>query len=319
MAEKTKPVADTTYVNPFDPVDEEVVSDWLAHLDISESSKRIYRLGFKTFCEFVRATGADFDSLEQLNVTDFKHHLILDRDLSPATARSYLASVRAFYNYAEQHGGRKNVARGVKGSKERSGFKRKALTVAQVHQVLKAIDRSTETGLRDYAMINLMVRCGLRDIEVSRANVGDITQRNGVDVLMVHGKGRSEKDDYGVLTPSTLKHIKLYHAKRGDLKPEDPLFASLSHRTEGARLATRSISEIVKTAFERAGIFGKEYTAHSLRHTNVTLALLGGATDREAQQMARHADVSTTALYSQDLDRLRNAAEWKVDAMLGDD
>ena len=310
---------DTAYVNPFDPVDEEVVSDWLAHLDISGNSKRIYRLGFKTFCEFVRATGADFDKLEQLNVTDFKYHLILERNLSPTTVRSYLAGVRAFYNYAEQHGGRKNIARGVKGSKERGGFKRESLTADQVHQVLNAIDRSDEVGLRDYAMINLMVRCGLRDIEVSRANVGDITQKHGVDVLMVHGKGRASKDDFMVLTPSALKHIRLYLAKRGNPKREDPLFTSLSYRTEGERLSTRSISYIVKTALERAGIFGKEYTAHSLRHTNVTLALQGGATDREAQQMARHADVSTTALYSHDLDRLRNAAEWKVAAMLGDE
>ncbi len=309
----------SAHVNPYDPVDEEVVADWLAHLDISESSKRIYRLGFKTFCEFVRATGADFDTLEQLNVTDFKHHLILERELSPATVRSYLASVRAFYNYAEQHGGRKNVARGVKGSKERGGFKRESLTVAQVHQVLGAIDRSDEAGLRDYAMINLMVHLGLRDIEVSRANVGDITTKHGVDVLMVHGKGRSSKDDYMVLAPSPLRHIRLYLATRGDLEPEDPLFSSLSPRTEGARLATRSVSFIVKTALERAGILGPQYTAHSLRHTAVTLSLLGGATDREAQQMARHADVSTTALYSHDLDRLRNAAEWRVAQMLGDE
>lgn len=310
---------DTAYVNPFDPVDEEVVSDWLARLDISESSKRVYRLGFKTFCEFVRATGADFDSLEQLNVTDFKHHLILDRNLSPTTVKSYLAGVRAFYNYAEQHGNQKNIARGVKGSKGRAGFKRSALTADQVRQVLGAIDRSTEAGLRDYAMINLMVRLGLRDIEVSRANVGDIARRHGADVLMVHGKGRAGKDDFMVLTPSALKHIRLYHAERGDLEPYDPLFASLSHRTEGGRLSARSVSYIVKSALERAGIFGKEYTAHSLRHTAVTLALQGGATDREAQQMARHADVSTTALYSHDLDRIRNAAEFRVSAILGDD
>ena len=305
--------------NPYHPIDEEVVASWLANLDASERTKGLYRLGFRTFCEFVRAAGADFDSLEQLVIIDFKYYLKLERALSPSTVNAYLAGVRSFYSYAEQHGDLKNIARGVKGDKNNRGFKRNSLTADEVKKVLKAIDCSDEAGLRDYAMINLMAHCGLRDIEISRANVGDITRKNGVDVIMVHGKGRTGKDDYQVLTPSPLKHIRLYLAERGELKASDPLFASVANRNPGARLTTRSVSRIVKAALERAGIFGKEYTAHSLRHTTVTLALQGGATDREAQQMARHADVSTTALYSHDLDRLRSAAEWKVAAMLGDD
>ncbi|MBP3590341.1 MAG: tyrosine-type recombinase/integrase [Muribaculaceae bacterium] len=305
--------------NPYHPIDEEIIANWLAHLDASEHTKDLYRLGFRTFCEFVRATGADFDSLEQLVVIDFKYYLKLERALSPSTVNAYLAGVRSFYSYAEQHSDLKNIARGVKGVKKDRGFRRNSLTSEQVHAVLKAIDRSDEAGLRDYAMINLMAHLGLRDIEVSRANVGDITQKHGVDVLMVHGKGRASKDDYMVLTPSPIKHVRLYLAERGELKASDPLFASVANRNPGARLTTRSVSRIVKAALERAGIFGKEYTAHSLRHTTVTLALQGGATDREAQQMARHADVSTTALYSHDLDRLRNAAEWRVAKMLGDE
>lgn len=311
--------ADSGYVSPYDPVDEEVVADWLARIDVSEGSKRIYRLGFRKFCEFVRATGLDFDKVEQLNVTDFKYYLILECELSPATVRSYLASVRSFYAYAEQHGNLKNVARGVKGAQERRGFKRDALTVSQVHEVLREIDRSDEAGLRDYAMLNLMARLGLRDIEVVRADVGDITRKSGVDVLRVHGKGRSGKDEFMVLTPAALRPIKEYLVERGNPAPGEPLFTSLSNRSAGARLTTRSVSRIAKNALENAGIIGPQYTAHSLRHTALTLALLGGATDREAQQMARHADVSTTALYSHDLDRLRNAAEWRVAKMLGDE
>lgn len=309
----------TEAVNPFHPIDEEVVSSWLSRLDVSERTKDLYRLGFRTFCEFVCATGADFDNLEQLAVIDFKYHLKLERSLTPATVNAYLAGVRSFYAYAEQYGDLKNIARGVRGDKEKRGFKKNALTVEEVHDVLNEIDRSTEAGLRDYALINLMVRCGLRDVEVVRANVGDITKKGKTPVLMLHGKGRTGKDDYVVLTPSAHKHIELYLAERGELSKDDPLFASVANRNPGARLTTRSVSRIVKTAFGRAGIVDEKYTAHSLRHTAITLALLGGATDREAQQMARHADVSTTALYSHDLDRLKSAAEWKVDSMLGDE
>ena len=302
--------------NPYAPVDEEVVGDWLAMQDVSEKTKSAYRVGFKTFCAFVRESGLDFDCLNQLNIIDFKLYLQLERGLSPSTVNTYLAGVKSFYHYAEQMGDLKDAARNVKGVAQKRGFKREALSVSQVHRMLSMINTDDEAGLRNYAILNLMVRCGLRDIEVVRANVGDIQEKAGVNVLMVHGKARSGKDEYMVLTPEALKPIREYLAVRPNVEPKDPLFTSLSHNNEGGRLTTRAVSQIAKKAMERADIVGKQYSAHSLRHTAVTLAFLGGATEREAQQMARHANISTTMIYSHDLDRIKSAAEWKVSRAL---
>lgn len=81
-------------------------------------------------------------------------------------------------------------------------------------------------------------------------------------------------------------------------------------------MSTRTVSRVAKDSMRRVGIDDRWHTAHSLRHTAVTLALLGGAGERDAQMMARHADVSTTMIYAHDIDRIANAAEKSVDAYL---
>ncbi len=93
-----------------------------------------------------------------------------------------------------------------------------------------------------------MLRTGLRDIEVTRANVGDVKPHSGIMVLFVHGKGRSEKDDFVVLANALLADINRYLDARGHCSPADPLFASTSNRNKGGRLTTRSVSGIVKQA-----------------------------------------------------------------------
>lgn len=170
--------------------------------------------------------------------------------------------------------------------------------------------------MRDFAILNLMLRTGLRDIEIVRANCKDIQTKAGVDVLYVQGKGRASKDSFVVLTPKALSPITTYLEKRGNVNELDPLFASVSSRNAGERLTVRSIFRIAKSALRAIGIDDERYTAHSLRHTAITFSLLGGATERDAQQMARHANITTTMLYSHDIDRIKRAAEREIGNVL---
>ena len=82
------------------------------------------------------------------------------------------------------------------------------------------------------------------------------------------------------------------------------------------RLTTRSISRIVKDNLRKAGIDSDRITAHSLRHTAVTLSLLGGATIQEAQSMARHKNINTTLIYAHNINRIKHAPERVIDTML---
>ena len=301
--------------NPYAPVDEEIIGKWMASLDLASGTKETYLSGFKAFCWFVRSTSLDFDELTRDDVKSFKEYLVDEKKLKPATVSGYLASVRSFYAYSEDNG-IENIAHRVKGVTDSRSFKKEPLTPDQAQRLLASIDRSTEKGMRDFAILNLMLRTGLRDIEIVRANCKDIQTKAGVDVLYVQGKGRASKDSFVVLTPKALSPITTYLEKRGNVNELDPLFASVSSRNAGERLTVRSISRIAKSALRAIGIDDERYTAHSLRHTAITFSLLGGATERDAQQMARHANITTTMLYSHDIDRIKHAAEREIDNVL---
>ena len=94
---------------------------------------------------------------------------------------------------------------------------------------------------------------------------------------------------------------------------------SLSNKTYGKPLSTRSIRQIAKEALRAAGLDSERLTTHSFRHSAVTFALLGGASVRQAQALARHSNLSTTlGTYAHDLDRVSQAPEKFVDGLLDD-
>ena len=150
---------------------------------------------------------------------------------------------------------------------------------------------------------------GLRTIEVSRANVEDLRTAGDNEVLFLQGKGHEERTDYIKLMPEVEDAIRAYLTARGTTEPTEPLFTSSSNNSKGKRLSTRTISGIVKTSLINAGYNSEKLTAHSTRHTAVTLALLGGQKLEEVQQFARHKNLATTLIYAHNIDRAKNNCE----------
>lgn len=236
----------------------------------------------------------------------------------PTTVQSYITATKIFFSWTEQEGFYPNVADHLKGAKLDREHKKDYLTSRQVKEVLAGVDRSTEQGLRDYAMLFLMVTGGLRTIEVSRANIGDLRTLGDNSVLYVQGKGREEKTDYIKLSAPAEQAIRAYLKARGEKDEEAPLFSSTSNNNRGARLTTRSVSGIVKKRLQQAGYDSEKLTAHSLRHTAVTLSLLAGKDITEVQQFARHANIATTMIYNHALDKAKNGcSEAITQAIMG--
>lgn len=236
----------------------------------------------------------------------------------PTTVQNYITATKIFFSWTEQEGLYPNVADHLKGAKLDREHKKDYLTSRQVKEVLAGVDRSTEQGLRDYAMLFLMVTGGLRTIEVSRANIGDLRTLGDNSVLYVQGKGREEKTDYIKLSAPAEQAIRAYLKARGEKDEEAPLFSSTSNNNRGARLTTRSVSGIVKTRLQQAGYDSEKLTAHSLRHTAVTLSLLAGKDITEVQQFARHSNIATTMIYNHALDKAKNGcSEAITQAIMG--
>lgn len=78
------------------------------------------------------------------------------------------------------------------------------------------------------------------------------------------------------------------------------------------RIKPVTVSREIKDIFIKAGFNSRKYTAHSLRHTFATLALLNGASLQEVQMVLRHKDVSTTLIYSHNINRMDNNIELLV-------
>ena len=296
-----------------EPELESFIAEFLRTQDVRESSRETYRKGLKRFLTWLRDRGITSPTRETL--LEYKDAL-RDAGLSPLSVSSYIVTVRKFFTWLETTRGLPNIARGIKGARRTRGFRKDPLTLPQVKELLGSIDRRDILGLRDHALITLLTTTGLRTIEAIRADVEDIRQEGGEALLWIQGKGRDTKDEPAVLPAETLKPLYEYLAARGPAKKDAPLFTSLSNRNGGGRLNTRTLRRIIKDRLRAIGIDSDRLTAHSLRHTAITLSLKGGATIQEAQALARHANINTTLIYSHNIDRIKQAPERRIAAML---
>jgi integrase/recombinase XerD len=182
-----------------------------------------------------------------------------------------------------------------------SGLPR-GLDLEQVERLLASCDTNTVAGRRDLAILLLLVRLGMRRIEVARLQLDDIDWRAGE--LLVRGKGpRVERlplpADVGEAVAAYLRHG----------RPTDSQARAVFMRVKAPRRAMtpHGITQVVVSASRRAGL--GDVTAHRLRHTAASELLRRGAPLSEIGQLLRHRTELTTTIYAKvDRDRLRELA-----------
>ena len=234
--------------------------------------------------------------------------------LKAGTKQQYLRAVKHFFKWTAAEGLYPNVVDNVHGVKIRHDtHKKDALKRDAVKVIADSIERETEAGKRLYAMYLLCISCGLRTIEIHRANVEDIKQNGSRTYLYLQGKGHAEHDQPVLLIPEVKAALRDYLDSRTD-KPtlKSPLFVSTSNRSKGKRIATTTISTLLKRAMVKAGYDSDRLTAHSLRHTSGTGAYKATGNIYLAQKHQRHADPSTTEIYVHAEEREERDTERKV-------
>lgn len=291
-----------------------VVASFITTQDVKESSRSLYTRTLTQFFSWLEATGRinNFASLTRQDILEYKDYLLAS-SLSALTVSSYIVSVRKFYEWAEAEKLYPNIAKGVKTPRRKQAFKKQHLTDTKSGELLQHFQ---SMSLRDYAIVNLIIRTGLRTVEVVRADVGDITFKGDKRVLLVWGKGHTEKDDFVVLSEKAYEPIKNYLATRKGAKAGEPLFTSNSRQNYGERLTTRTISALCKEGLRAIGLDGKEYTAHSLRHTTAVAILKHGGMITDVQDVLRHTSPATSQIYTESVKeelRLAKAPEQLLD------
>jgi len=295
---------------------EDIVNQFIDSQDVRQSSKYLYRRTLKQFMDWLDKHGLKLADLTRIEILRYKEEL-LEKGLTSLSVGSYLTIVRKFFEWTESLKYYPNIAKGIKAPKRKQQFKKQALTQDQSKTLLVYFENR---ALRDYAIVNLLLRTGLRTIELIRANIEDLTYKGERRVLLVHGKGRDEKDDFVVVTDKCFQSIQRYLKSRGKVKNGEPLFVSISNNSKrDGRLTTRAISGLVKEGLRAIGINDRAYTAHSLRHTMAINILKAGGSLSDAQAVLRHANPATTQIYTETIKeemRLKNAPEELIDNMI---
>lgn len=239
----------------------------------------------------------------------------------PNTTAQYLRSVCQFFRWTASNNLYPDIAANVHAPKvNHSTHRKEALTapdVLRIEQSIKTtaqerqeragqtakdtagqIQRADEQGKRLFAIYLLTVNAGLRTVEISRANVKDLETKAGQTWLYIWGKGHTEPDQKKPIAPEVAKAIKEYIASRTDHPTgNSPLFVATGNRSGGRRLATTTISTMLKRAMQGAGFDSERLTAHSLRHTAGTAVQEITGNLYTTQKYMRHANPATTEVY----------------------
>jgi site-specific recombinase XerD len=230
------------------------------------------------------------------------------RDWSPSCGKAMCSSLRTFLRYLHHQGLNPLALAGCVPSIRRWKLASlpSHLSAAQVQKVLVGCDRATVMGRRDYAILMMLARLGLRADEVATLTLDDIDWRSGEMLLSAKGRQRARMPmppDVGAAVVTYLR----------DGRPKSRC-RRLFLRTLAPHVGFSSggaITWIAKTALERAEIHGcAHHGAHVFRHSLATELLRSGATLSEIGQLLRHESHDTTRIYAKvDVETLRTLSQ----------
>ncbi len=234
--------------------------------------------------------GLGLDVLRASEVLDFV--LSECRKRSSGSARYVTTGLRSFLRFCHLEGRTaKLLADAVpKIASWRLGALPRALEPAVLGALLKSCDRRTTFGRRDFAVLVLLIRLGLRRGEVAGLRLDDIDWREGE--LLIRGKGPKHER---LPLPVDVGEAIVGWLRRG--RPRcgaREVFTRVRAPHQG--LSPGGVSAVVRGACKRAGV--PEVGAHRLRHSAATAMLRAGAGLVEIGQVLRHRSLLTTAVYA---------------------
>jgi site-specific recombinase XerD len=288
--------------------------EWFANID-NPRTRRAYQIDLTDFCDFVGLTGADeFRAVTRSHVLAWRAQLE-QRGLAGATIRRKLAALASLFDHLLEcnavAGG--NPVHGVKRPRiETSEGKTPALGDHQAKALLEAPDANTLKGLRDRALLAVLLYHGLRREEAAQLKVSDIQERRGIKHLQIHGKGGKLR--YLPLHPTAAECIYAYLERSGHHQndAQAPLFMPLRGRQTGAGMTANGIYVMVGCYIKAAGIEIAGLGVHGLRATAATNALEHEADITKVQAWLGHANISTTRVYDRRQQRPEDSPTYKI-------
>jgi integrase len=289
----------------------DVFTTWLKNYK-SENTRKKYGEIVREFFQWVNKWFTDVTSIDVIDWRDFlgrerelprmsKNGMVYQKaTLSDASINLYLSALSSFFNSGIERGLLKeNPVDGIKRNSVSPYGRATYLNVERGEdlKLLGGIDTSNEKGLRDRAMILVMLTTAVRVSAIADAIVDDITNINGQWYLMYRNKGGEKQT--ALLTAPVIKAIQAYREARGPVKHSDPLFATVGgsfnkKRQVGIKLGSTAITNMVARRAEAVGLH--HITAHSLRHSAAVQAIKFGSVG-DVQKLLKHKSNRVTLIY----------------------
>ncbi|GGP04064.1 tyrosine recombinase XerC [Cloacibacterium rupense] len=247
---------------------------------------------FKTYAE----ENLESAKPKTISYEDLQEYLVQQskQKISERTQARWISSIKSFFKFLlEEEIREDNPATLLEGPKL-GLYLPDTLSTEDIERITKSIDISTDLGIRNQCMIEVLYGCGLRVSELIDLKISDINFKEGF--IKVEGKGK--KIRFVPLAKYTSKLIKNYIENvrinnKINKKYEDILFLN----SRGSAMSRVIVFIIIKELAEKAGI-RKNISPHTFRHSFATHLLQNGADLRFIQEMLGHSSITTTEIYT---------------------
>ena len=256
---------------------------------LAKNSLEAYERDLRKLEAWAVKNGLELLTLTRLELREWLIDLSRAR-ISENSKRRLVSAIRGFYKFLMTDGHLDKSPAEDLDTPQKGFYLPRFLNQHEVEQLLSMPDVSTEIGLRDRAILELMYACGLRVSEVVNLLLKDIDLEGGI--LTTTGKGN--KTRRVPVGSSAVEWAKTYLALRR--KNENVEAENLFVTPAGRPLNRQLIHSFVKEYAEQCGF--EDVSPHTLRHSFATHLVQNRADIRSVQQMLGHADISTTQIYT---------------------
>lgn len=268
---------------------------------VMSATRDSYLREISCFLTFLEDNSFDVSSVSTTNVMDYLVFRSKEKNLSSRTSAKIITILRVFFKF-------------VCAEKMRSDDPTELIPKTKIHKklpqtidfdsvdkILEMIDTSSDIGLRDRAMFELIYSCGLRVSECSNLKLSNYYNKE--HRIVVLGKGDKQRMEPVGETAVYYLDSYLSTSRNNLLNKRSSKYVFVS--TESDKITRQEIWNRLKFYSEKAGIYSK---VHTLRHSFATHMLRNGADLRSVQELLGHSDIRTTEIYTHvDTDKLLEA------------
>lgn len=274
-------------------VNRDFIREYLSYLSVekglAKNSLEAYERDLEKLSSWAQKNSFDLLALTRQDLREWLMDLSRT-ELSENSKRRLLSAVRGFYKFLIIEGHLEKSPAEDLVAPQKGLYLPKFLNKADINLLLSVPDVSSETGLRDKAILEVMYASGLRVSEVVTLRINDID----IDAGILTCKGKGSKTRRVPVGSSAIEWIKSYLVLRR--QKENIEVQNLFVTPLGMPIHRQMVHSFIKQYAEKCGL--KDVSPHTLRHSFATHLVQNSADIRSVQQMLGHADISTTQIYT---------------------